>query len=224
MKKVFISHSSNDKPFVRKLAKALSSSGIESWIDESEIKYGESLISKISSSIEEIDLIIAIISPDSIKSSWVRKELEWAMTKEINSRKISVIPILIKKCDIPFFLSDKLYADFIDPNTFSKNIIKLTESIKYHSGEDEVKSTENKIGEHIIIKNNPTNFSLKISFLLILLAVVIGLATFIYSQTSHTIENFPLLKAHIFTFAVLLIGLQFAEIIRILLIYSAEIN
>lgn len=42
MKSAFISHNSKDKPFVRQLAGHLSKYGISCWIDESEIKFGES--------------------------------------------------------------------------------------------------------------------------------------------------------------------------------------
>jgi len=58
--KVFISHNSKDKPFVRRLAKSLDGHNIACWIDEAEIRLGDSLVGKISSAIENIDLIIAV--------------------------------------------------------------------------------------------------------------------------------------------------------------------
>ncbi len=45
---VFLSHSSNDKPFVRELADALESGGeIKVWLDEREIDYGENAVLKM---------------------------------------------------------------------------------------------------------------------------------------------------------------------------------
>jgi len=46
---VFLSHNHADKPFVRRLAADLDNQGIPYWLDEAEIKVGESLIEKIRS-------------------------------------------------------------------------------------------------------------------------------------------------------------------------------
>jgi hypothetical protein len=48
MTRVFLSHSSKDKPFVRDLADALEAGGeIKVWLDEREIDYGENSELKI---------------------------------------------------------------------------------------------------------------------------------------------------------------------------------
>ena len=41
---VFLSHNVNDKPFVRNLARDLENHGVKYWLDEAEIKGGDSLI------------------------------------------------------------------------------------------------------------------------------------------------------------------------------------
>ena len=111
-KRVFLSHNSEDKPFARALAHRLKKQGFLVWIDEAEILFGESLITKISDAIfNDTNHLIAIISKKSVGSAWVKKELEWALTREINNRKLFVIPILIDKVDLPNYLQDKLYAD-----------------------------------------------------------------------------------------------------------------
>lgn len=74
---VFISHNSKDKPFVHKLAKALKARNIKCWVDEAEMRFGESLVHKISEAINEINLVIAVISNNSVFSNWVRQELDW---------------------------------------------------------------------------------------------------------------------------------------------------
>jgi hypothetical protein len=44
MVRVFLSHSSKDRPFVRELAAALEAGGyIKVWLDEREIDYGENM-------------------------------------------------------------------------------------------------------------------------------------------------------------------------------------
>ena len=51
--KIFLSHTSKDKPFVRKIASILDVHGVNYWLDEAEIKVGDSLIGKIRSGIDE---------------------------------------------------------------------------------------------------------------------------------------------------------------------------
>ena len=112
MTSVFLSHNSKDKPFVRELAGTLRDSGVDVWLDEAEINIGDSLIEKIGSAIEYTDFICAVISNNSIGSSWVQKELSLAMTKEIANREVVVLPVLLDHCELPHFLKDKLYVDF----------------------------------------------------------------------------------------------------------------
>ena len=111
MKKVFLSHSSKDKTKVRKIAAYLKENGIYVWIDEAEIRIGDSLLAKISDGIVDVDYLFACISNNSINSEWVNKELEIAMNQEIQKKKIIVVPVLFDNCDIPLFLRNKLYAD-----------------------------------------------------------------------------------------------------------------
>lgn len=63
-----------------------------------------------------------VLSPQSAKSDWVKREVEIALTKEMRGGKTVVLPILYKKCEIPPFLQSKLYADFSIPSRFATGI------------------------------------------------------------------------------------------------------
>ncbi|GKX50627.1 toll/interleukin-1 receptor domain-containing protein [Budvicia aquatica] len=126
---VFLSHNSVDKPFVRRIATDLENHGVKVWIDEAEIKIGDSLIEKIRSGLDEVDYVVVILSPNSVSSIWVQRELDVAMTQEINGRQVKVLPLMYKKCDLPGFLLGKLYADFTEENKYSDSFSKLTRSI-----------------------------------------------------------------------------------------------
>ena len=56
--------------------------------------------------------MIALLSPTSVQSNWVKKELALAMTGEIEKRSIKVLPALIADCEVPPMLADKFHADF----------------------------------------------------------------------------------------------------------------
>ena len=112
MTKIFISHNKTDKPFARRLREELAKHEIDAWVDQFEINVGDSLINKISEGINECEFLAVVLSPDSESSEWVQREVNIALTEEIKGKKVKVLPILHRECNIPAFLSDKLYADF----------------------------------------------------------------------------------------------------------------
>lgn len=125
MTRVFISHNYKDKPLARKISNTLNYYGIQTWIDEGEIKVGDSLITKIRAGIDNTDYLVALISQHSVESEWVLKELDIAMNKEIEGKRVVVLPILAGKCNLPGFLKGKLYLDMSTPKSFSKSVPQL---------------------------------------------------------------------------------------------------
>lgn len=126
---VFLSHNHSDKPFVRKLARDLEGHNVKCWLDEAEMKIGDSLIQKIMDGIDSVEYFAVILSPSSIKAPWVVNELDTAMNYQINGRPIKVLPIMLKECDPPGFLIGKLYGDFKDEAKYLESFKKLTKSI-----------------------------------------------------------------------------------------------
>jgi len=125
---IFLSHNRNDKPFVRKVYRKLIERGIKTWYDEAEILPGDSLITKMEQGLSEMDFLGAFLSPDSIKSFWVKKEINIVLSSEMIQHKVRVIPILInnlKDSSIPPMLSDKYYIDFRPPHPFEKGIHEI---------------------------------------------------------------------------------------------------
>jgi formylglycine-generating enzyme required for sulfatase activity len=112
MRTVFISYSSKDRDFAERLAADLKASGAGVWFDQWEIKVGDSITQKINDGIHDNDYLAVVLSPDSVASPWVRKELNAAMMKELNRRSVFVLPILYRDCEIPSLIADKRYADF----------------------------------------------------------------------------------------------------------------
>lgn len=128
-KSIFLSHTESDKSFVRKLASDLESHGVRYWLDEAEIKVGESLIEKIRQGIDGVDYVAAVLSPKSVSSPWVQRELDVAMNQEILGQRVKVLPILHQKCELPGFLLGKFYADFTDANNYADSLKRLVESM-----------------------------------------------------------------------------------------------
>ena len=129
MTSIFLSHSSKDKFFVRELAKRLESYGIKVWLDEAELKIGDSLTQKIGQAIDETDFLGVILSSNSVSSEWVQRELQTAMQKEFSHKKVVVLPILLEPVEIPPFLRDKVYADFTTPEKFEASFGRLLKAL-----------------------------------------------------------------------------------------------
>lgn len=109
---VFLSHSRGDKPFVDRLASDLERLNVDVWYDKWEISVGDSLIDKISEGIQENDYLAIVLSPRSVGSEWVKRELNAALMRELAERKVVVLPILLEDCEIPILLREKKWADF----------------------------------------------------------------------------------------------------------------
>ncbi len=134
MSSIFLSHNSKDKPFVRKLADDLRKAGFYAWVDEAEIKLGDSLIEKIREGIDKTEYVGVVLSNNSINSEWVKKEIDIAMNQEIEGRKVKVLPIMLEHVEPPSFLKGKLYADFTSDDLYKSGLKMIIERLSESSG------------------------------------------------------------------------------------------
>ncbi|MFL6258326.1 MAG: toll/interleukin-1 receptor domain-containing protein [Thermoanaerobaculia bacterium] len=126
---IFLSHAHEDKDFARRLAQDLVAAGARVWIDEAEILLGDSLIAKISEAIDVMDYLAVVLSPTSVQSEWVRREVEIALNGEIAGQTVKVLPLLLSSCDIPPFLRGRLYADFTGPDSYANSFNLILERL-----------------------------------------------------------------------------------------------
>lgn len=91
---VFVSHSSSDAAVVRRLREALAPHGVELWIDRRELASGEPLDPEIAAAIDGAAHVIVVLSPEALKSAWVKKEVDYA--KEVRARRpgFRLVPVL----------------------------------------------------------------------------------------------------------------------------------
>jgi hypothetical protein len=111
-RKVFVSHSSKDKPFVRRIVKELEKHKLEVWFDERAMGVGDSIVSGIDTGLKNADYLLVVLSRNSVKSRWVRAELNAALFEEASKQGMAVLPAVIDDCEIPILLRDRIYADF----------------------------------------------------------------------------------------------------------------
>jgi hypothetical protein len=79
MGKLFISHSSKDDSFVREVGQMLGDLSQDVWIDSRQLRGGDPLWAEIQKGIEDASAYAVVVSPDSLQSKWVGKELRHAL-------------------------------------------------------------------------------------------------------------------------------------------------
>lgn len=128
---VFVSYSHADKGTARGVAERLDDAGYRVWIDEGELRAGDSVIDAIASAIDRVDFLVALISESSVSSDWCRKELALAMTGEIAKQGITVIPLRIGDITMPPTLKDKLYLR-LDAERLDSSVADLIRDMQRH--------------------------------------------------------------------------------------------
>lgn len=110
---VFLSHSSRDRRFAKKIAGVLRDQGVPVWYSATNIVPAKQWHDEIGSALARCDWFAVVLSPHSIKSEWVKRELLYALRdSRYNGR---IIPISHKSCnysDLSWTLEGYQFVDF----------------------------------------------------------------------------------------------------------------
>ncbi len=108
MARIFISYSRDDEAFARRLAADLDRLGADIWIDVDDIPPGMKWSTAIQQGLDSCDVMIVILSPDSMASINVEDEWQYFM-----DRGRPVIPVLWRRTRVHFQLHRLQYIDFL---------------------------------------------------------------------------------------------------------------
>lgn len=89
----FISYSSNDEEFAKKLHGDLQDNDVRCWFALEDIKIGDKIRYSIDKAINSFDRLLVILSKNSINSEWVENEVCAAFEKEARQKKTILFPI-----------------------------------------------------------------------------------------------------------------------------------
>ena len=102
---VFLSYSDADRGFARQLASQLSKRGCEVWDPSDQLFPGDNWPLKIGEALQESKAMVVLLSPDSMKSEWVRREIEYALGNRNYEGRL--FPVLVRPArEIPWILRD----------------------------------------------------------------------------------------------------------------------
>lgn len=99
--RVFISHSSKDKPAVEALARALRARGIDAWLDKWEIGAGDDFVARINDGLEQADAGIVVFSRHTAESRWVQPEMSALFHACVEQNKLLIPVMLDADADVP---------------------------------------------------------------------------------------------------------------------------
>lgn len=125
---VFISHATADGAVAERIAMGLKVFGYRSWYAEWEFQAGDSIVGRIESALAQSDVLLVLLSPRSVASEWVRRELNSALMAQLSGQDVVVIPIVIEDCEIPPLLQDIFYIDF--RGDFEQGLYRLLGSLR----------------------------------------------------------------------------------------------
>jgi TIR domain len=116
--KTFFSYARVDSEFVLRLATDLRSAGANIWVDQLEIPAGERWDGAVESALKSCGAMVVVLSPEAVTSNNVLDEIAFAL-----ERNKKIIPIIHRKCEVPFRLGRLQYIDFTAD--FGKGLIAL---------------------------------------------------------------------------------------------------
>lgn len=111
MASAFISYSHRDQKLVHAVAGGLQTENFHVWLDEWDLRVGDSLVERISEALDQVDFVVTFISPASVDSQWCQKEVSLAMIGELADKGVKVLPVRIGNVEMPPSLKDKFYLE-----------------------------------------------------------------------------------------------------------------
>ena len=147
--KAFISYkweSESHGAWVERLASALRARGIEAILDQWEVRLGDSFTEYMQEHIYRADVILFVVTPDSVAAAEAPKGKGDALKFEVqmmNARRIAegtrIIGIYRAGDRPPHYLRDHRYVDFREDEDFEKSLMVLVDDILGRGGAPKIR-------------------------------------------------------------------------------------
>jgi len=132
--RVFLCHSSQDKPIVRELYQRLLAEGwIDPWLDEEKLLPGQDWDMEIEKAVEAADAVIVCLSNNSVsKEGYVQRELRFVLDIALEKPEgaIFIVPLRLDDCQPPRRLRIWQFVDYFPKERQEKMYQRMLESFK----------------------------------------------------------------------------------------------
>jgi hypothetical protein len=103
----FVSYARPDATFALRLASDLRHAAIDVWIDQLDIRPGQTWDQAVEQALQRSDSVLVILSPRAVASRSVMDEVSYALEENKWT-----IPVLLEACELPFRLRRLQHTDF----------------------------------------------------------------------------------------------------------------
>lgn len=132
----FLSHNSQDKPYVRALAAWLKKNGISVFLDENNLEPGDILTDTLGAAMDESKSAIICIGPHG-EGPWHKEEVNSLLNRSIKrsrtTNEFRLIPVMLPRADLTklqWFLETRLYIDLRNGiNDSEADLVRITNAI-----------------------------------------------------------------------------------------------
>jgi len=109
----FLSHSSRDRSFVDKLVRVLRAHGVPVWHSSTNIVGAKQWHDEIGKALARCDWFVLVLSPHSVTSKWVKRELLYALNdSRYESRIVPLLYMSCKYATLSWTLEEFQFVDF----------------------------------------------------------------------------------------------------------------
>jgi len=121
---VFISYARKDEAYAAKLRDGLVGAGLHVW-EQRDVSPGDNWARATGKALDEADAVVVLLSPDSMASDWVRREIEFTISSP--RFKDRLIPVLLRPTpEVPWILRElPQWLEARDPIAAAKSIANL---------------------------------------------------------------------------------------------------
>lgn len=95
---IFLSHASADSVFAERVSVVLKAHGLPIWYAPTNIVGAQQWQDEIGAALKRCDWFVILLSPASVESMWVKRELQYALRDARYDGRIT--PVVIEACEI----------------------------------------------------------------------------------------------------------------------------
>ena len=127
--RVFLCHSSSDKPQVRDLYRRLLEDNTDPWLDEEKLLVGQDWDLEIRKAVKDSHIVVVCLSASVSRPGYLQKEIGYALdvADEQPEGSIFIIPLKLTECDVPSRLSRWHWINFWSDGAYDKLIRSIRE-------------------------------------------------------------------------------------------------
>ncbi len=129
MSHIFVSYSRRNLTFVTQLVKDLQQAGLAVWFDQISIQPGDIWEAAIEKGLKEAIAVVVVISPDSMASEYVRKEVNFAQESDQ-----LILPVLYQPAQLFLNLQTIQWVDLSSETVYPINLQKLIAVLQREPG------------------------------------------------------------------------------------------